>query len=330
MARILVIGGTGIASAHCSAALLGKGHEVFVFRRGTARPTPLAKGLSAFSGDRNDPARLALAMAEIAPECVIDFACFNEEQARILADVLPPTCRQLVFVSTVDAYGLPLPRLPMIEARPWAEPGSAYAAAKLGVEGFLHSALRAGRSALTIVRPTYSFGDGFLISLVDRSGAELVSRLRRGAPVLLPDGGSRLIHASDARDTGRMIALVVGADAAMWRDYTVGTPGGTMTQRGYLELVARALGVEPVFRHVDAADLDRDGVLAGNSLWHELTRHDLSFDLGRFTTDFPGFKSVGDREAQIRAYAVRLDPAEDAVRSEGPEASALRALSAVA
>lgn len=328
MARILVIGGTGVASGPCADALLAAGHEVVTLRRGTPRPNPAAEGVATILCDRNDGAALTAAVRRVAPDVVVDFASFTEDQADGLLAALAPGCRQVIFVSTVDVYGLPLARLPMPEDAPWARGGSAYAAAKLAVEARLRDALAPTGTALTVVRPTYSLGGTFLISLFDRSGAELVARLRTGAPILLPDGGSRLIHPSDARDTGRMVALTAGAEVAFGRDYTVGTPQATMTQNAYLETIARALGVRPRFREVGAQDLAADGVLEAGSLWVELTCHDLSYDLSRFMAEVSGFRSESGIATQIRAYAAGLDPELDVSRARGPEARAIAALDA--
>lgn len=326
MARVLIIGGSGVISAHCTTDLMNAGHDVTSLRRGTTRPTPVPAGLATVLGDRNDQDALVRAMRSVAPEIVIDFACFTEHHADGLIRALRQDCRQVIFVSTVDVYGLPLPHLPMSEVAPWALPNSDYAAAKLRAEARLRDALSSGPAALTIVRPTYSFGDAFLISLFDRSGAELVARLRTGAPILLPDGGNRLIHPSDARDTGRMIALAAGAEAALGRDYTVGTPDATTTQRAYLTTIARALGVRPRFCELDAADLERDGRLDPTSLWRELTCHNLSYDLSRFLADFPGFHPADAAEDTIRAYATQFDPASDDRRANGHEARTFAAL----
>lgn len=326
MARVLIIGGTGVISAHCTSGLLGLGHQVTLLHRGTARVSAVRAGFATIRCDRNDRAGLAGAIAATDPEVIIDFACFSLSQATDLAAALNRACRQLVLVSTVDVYGLPLAALPMREAGPWSEPGSAYAAAKRQVEAGLRAGLASTGTALTILRPTYSMGDAFMISLFDRSGAELVARLRRGDKILLPDGGVRLIHPSDARDTGRMVAMAAACTATFGRDYTVGTPGGMMSQRDYVVMIAQALNVAPNVHEVPAADLLQPGVLAPDSLWLELTRHDLSYDMARFLDDVPGFVAMGGLAGPVQAYSALLDPAEDAARAQGPEAHALRAL----
>ncbi len=318
--RCTVIGGTGVISAPCVEALCDAGHDITIFHRGHRRPDTVLPDIAALHGDRNDPEALSRALASVSPHVVIDFACYTREQAVGLVAALPASCKQLIFVSTVDVYGLPLSRLPMREADPWAAPGSAYAAEKLGVECFLKDALLSQNVQLTIVRPTYSMGAGFMISLFDRSGAELVARLRLGLPVILPDGGNRKLHPSDARDTARMIALLVGNETAFNRDYTVGTPSGAMSQAEYVRTVADALGVAPVTLSVPEEFLRVEGVLESGSLWSELTQNDLAYDLSRFLEDFPEFHASPRLAEPIRTYASRLDPRQDLERAKGPEA----------
>lgn len=159
-----------------------------------------------------------------------------------------------------------------------------------------------------------------MISLFDRSGGELVARLRRGLAVVLPDGGRRSIHPSDAGDTARMIALTA-ADIRAWdRDYTVGTPNGAMTQGDYISRIAAALRVEPVLLKLSSAKLSQAGVLDPDSLWLELTRHELAYDMGRVTGDFPEFRATPAFEAAVAAYGARLAPETDLSRSDGAEA----------
>jgi nucleoside-diphosphate-sugar epimerase len=318
--RCFVIGGTGVISASCVGSLLAGGHDVTTFSRGFRKPDGGLAGATAVQGDRNDPEALSRALARVKPDVVLDFACFTLEQADGLIDAIPSGCRQFVFVSTVDVYGLPLSHLPMREADPWSAPRSAYAADKRAVERRFEDALRWSETGLTIVRPTYSMGAGFLISLFDRSGAELVARLRLGLPVILPDGGGRRIHVSDAGDTARMIARAVGDERAFGRDYTVGTPDGAMSQVDYIRTVADALGVAANTLEVAAESLRGDGLLEPGSLWSELTEHDLAFDLGRFLDDHPDFEASPDRAEAIRTYASHLDPRKDVERAEGPEA----------
>lgn len=310
MARIALIGGTGTISAHCVAALAGEGHQVTAIVRGTASRGPPPSGAKLMCADRDDPGALARALTAVTPEAVLDFACFTPDQALVLAGSLPASARQVILVSTVDVYGLPLPRLPMTEAEPWAVPASPYAAAKREAEDALAATLHG--AATTVVRPTYSLGPGFVISPFSRDGRTMLARLRLGLPVPVPGAGETLIHPSDATDTGRMIAALTLRDAAFGRDYTVGTPDATMTHRAYVETIAAALGLQARLAEIDRAQLLAPGGLPADSLYLELTRRDLSYALDRVLHDLPGFCAKTDLATRVRAWAARHDPADDA------------------
>jgi nucleoside-diphosphate-sugar epimerase len=290
------------------AAVLQAGRRVAVLRRGVV---PVAT-YTTFAVDRRDGAALRNALAAFQPTVVIDFACFNRADAKGLVAALPASIRQVVFVSTVDVYGVPLPRFPMTEPTPWAAPGGTYAAEKLLTEQALKDWLAKRNTALTVVRPTYSMGQRFVISLFDRCARNLITRLRQGLPVPIPSPGlvghaQGMIHPSDATDTGRMIAMVAGAPQAWGQDYTVGSPGTTMTHLAYVNLIAKVVGVTARPVTIPRSFLTHDPSVPLDSLYRELTRFDLSYCMDKFISDFPGFIAAPDLEACVRGYLEAVD-----------------------
>lgn len=309
MPKILIIGGSGVISQHSLAALLRAGGEVAVARRGAVAHA----GYAAFVANRHDPAALHHALYAFQPEVVIDFACFTRADAQGLVAALPPAVRQVVFVSTVDVDGVPLPQVPMPEDGPWSPPGGTYASEKRLTETALTGWLDARGIALTFVRPTCSIGQRFMISLFDRSARNLVSRLRQGLPIPVPAPGPAntaqgKIHPSDAADTGRMIARVAGATRAMGQQYTVGSPGTAMTHLAYIGLIAQAMGVQAQPALIPRDFLDSDPSVPPDSLYHELTRWDLGYSLGKFGADFSDFTPTTDLVGCIQSYVAALDP----------------------
>lgn len=284
------------------------GADVATFRRTAG----LGAGGRVFTGDRHDEAALKGAMQSFNPEVVLDFVCFNRAEAKSLVAALPSSVRQVVFVSTVDIYGLPLTLLPMVESGALSPPTSTYATEKLATERALQGDLAARGIALTIARPTFSAGRGFVISIFDRSARNLIARLRRGLAVPIParsaDGTLHgWIHASDAADTGRMIALTAGAPVAMNRDYTVGSPNPAMTHTEYVSLLAKVVDTTPNFTLIPREFLDTHPSVPADCLYKELTRFDLWHSMGRFMIDFPDFRPATDLEACVASYVEAMD-----------------------
>jgi nucleoside-diphosphate-sugar epimerase len=176
----------------------------------------------------------------------------------------------------------------------------AYALAKQACEDLL---LAQHDLAVTVVRPTYSMSDKFVISIFNHQSVALMRRLLRGEPVVLPDGGTSLIHPSDSRDTGRMIGAIAGEERTYGKTYTVGSEGVAMPQRDYISLIARVDWSAGAQCRLDPAGRNRPhghsrggehGVLERHALRSRLRLRSI---LGRFP-EFP--LAAGPRRAHRR------------------------------
>lgn len=295
--KILLIGGTGTISAHTHSALVAAGHDVTSFNRS-------GSGAKVIAGDRKDRASLAGAIDAIRPDVLIDFVCFLPEEAEALAEAASGKVGHLVFVSTVDAFGFPQP-VPIAETAPRRPGIGAHALRKQACEDLL---LARTDLVVTVARPTYSMSEGFVISLFDHRSKTLMQRLLAGLPVALPDGGDILIHPSDARDTGRMIAAMAGAPIAHGKTYTAGSRGVAMPQRDYIALIARAIGAPPPNAAlIPLAEIDEMALPeAANTVFSNVTRFNLDFAFETFAADFPDFRWQPELENPIRVYHQRL------------------------
>jgi nucleoside-diphosphate-sugar epimerase len=315
--RILMLGGGGTISGPCAAALRAAGHELRCLTRGQRGPADLA-------GERGNPAALARAIATVRPDLVIDFLCYGPETARILSDAMAGGPARLVHVGTCDAAGYPLVRVPWSNGDGDNAPLGAYAQAKVAAEAVVRDAHAGGLVAATILRPTYSMGDRFVIGLLQPRIAAIVERLRAGAPIALPDGGHRRLHAGTGTDAGRLIAGLAPQDALAGRTLVVGTPGAAMTQAEYLGRIARAAGctlrtVAIAGEALTAAVFDE----GAESLWHRLTRFDVAFDTSEAAALCPGFAPAADRDAILGRHVAGLAPAAAADRQLEERAAAL-------
>lgn len=305
MERVLFIGGPGNISSGCADELIAGGHPLAVLNRtGNADPRFLDT-VRFYRGDRSRPADVQAALDDFRPDAVVDFVCFDPERVEELGTLLPGRVGHYVLVSTVDAYGYPLSRIPMREDDARSPTRSPYGAGKRRCEEVAARIEREAGLPVTIVRPTYSFGvrSGMMSFLAWGGMAAQAPRMRAGMPVLVPGGGNTLLHASCARDTGRMIARVAqGRPAAAGRSYTCGHDGA-ITFDQYLQLVGRVLGVEPDLAHVpiqvllaiDSPEIERSFVPS-------LTRYNTCFSVEAFKRDFPDFEWSMSLEQGVREY----------------------------
>ena len=305
MDRVLFIGGPGNISAGCADELIAAGHPLAVLKRTRNADERFRDTVRFYRGDRSRPADVQAALDGFRPDVVIDFVCFDPERVEELGRLLPGAAQHYVLVSTVDAYGYPLSRIPMREDDPRAPTRSPYGAQKRRCEEVAARMEAESGLPVTIVRPTYSFGaQSGMMSLFAWGGmAAQVPRMRAGLPVLAPGGGNTLLHASCAHDTGRMIARVAqGRATAAGRSYTCGRDGA-ITFDQYLQLVGRVLGVEPDVAHVPIEVLLAiDSPEIEESFVPSLTRYNTCFSVEAFKRDFPGFEWRMSLEEGVRQY----------------------------
>lgn len=289
--RILFIGGPGNISESAIRALQEEGHAVSVFTLPTSPDLGMEGRVRFIRGDRDRPGELAAATAAEKPDVVVDTVCFTSEQARTAAAAYRGRTGRLVFVSTVDAYGYPLSRLPMGEDDERRPPVSPYAAEKAACESIFREAAADGAFCLTIARPAYSFGRAFVLDFFSRSGGpRLISRLRAGLPLVVPGDGSERIHVSVAWNTGRMLAALASSDRSDGKSYNCAHEH-SITRDDYYRLFARAVGAEPRLVHIPTElllPLEKRAI--PDNLLSELSRFQLDFSVASFRRDFPEFR----------------------------------------
>ena len=99
--RVLVIGGTGFIGSHVTRELVGLGHDVTVFHRGSTGAPP---GAARIVGDRRRLGDSVEALRAAAPDLVIDVVLSSGRQARELVEVFLGRATRLVALSSMDVY----------------------------------------------------------------------------------------------------------------------------------------------------------------------------------------------------------------------------------
>ncbi len=258
--RVLVTGATGLLGSHLAERLTARGNRVRALVR-PGSPTAFLDRLRVeiVRGDLTDPAACATATADVAQvyHCaakVGDWGTWPEFQmgcmdaTRILAEAAARAgVDRFLHISSTSAYGHPRDReRPVDETEPLGQNIwflDYYTRSKVDCEQILWDLARAGRLPLTVIRPSWLFGE----------------RDRTTVPRFLREFGRRrvLIVGSGDNPLSAVHAGVV-ADAAILAAHDPGSRGeaynitsqGRITQRAFLDLFADALQVPRVTRHV--------------------------------------------------------------------------------
>ncbi len=239
----LVIGGTGLISTGIVKHLLARGARVSLFNRGLRgqgsqeglRGLPestLPPGVRQIVGDRSDPAAFERAFEKSRYDVVIDMICFTPADAESTARAFGGRCEQLQLCSTVCTYGAEIPPQVLTGELFPQRPVTGYGRDKAACERILERAAERGRFALTILRPSHTYGPGG--PLLDQLEIDTASwdRVARGRPVLCAGDGLGLWQPTHRDDCGKLFAYAAlnprtygeaynatGDEVFTWRDY---------------------------------------------------------------------------------------------------------------
>ncbi|MFW5698300.1 MAG: NAD-dependent epimerase/dehydratase family protein [Planctomycetota bacterium] len=315
--QILVLGGSGNISSDCVQAWCAAGHEVSVLNRGSQSPPA---GVRQFVADRNDATAMAAALGDGRFDAVVDFLCFDPEQAAAAHRICAGRCAQFVFVSSATVYAKPHV-IPVAEDHSLGNPASPYAEAKLAAERWF--AERHGDGfPLTVVRPSHTFSRRWIPSPFSGCDWTLCARIEAGEPVVVPDDGRTPWALTATEDFARALGGLLGNPAAIGNTFNITTNEAGSWNEFHLRLGA-ALGRTAVLRHMPAARIAAAHPELGPKLEGDKCNPGV-FDNSRLLRAVPGFacRFTLQRALERSVAWFRADPARMVC---DPQAAAIHA-----
>jgi nucleoside-diphosphate-sugar epimerase len=288
--KALIVGGTGLISTGIVKHLLARGAEVAMFNR-AQRVNTLPSNVRQIVGNRDDGAGFAAAVAHERFDVVCDMICFTPAQAEASVSAFAGRCQQFVFCSTVCTYSVKVPPHVLIDETFPLEPVSEYGRNKVACEQVFTRAAQAGAFALTIVRPSHTYGPGG--SLIDQQEFDSGTwdRVARGLPVLVAGDGLGLWVSTHRDDCGAFFAHAALAPQTYGQAYNA-TRDEVLTWRDYYREVARALDTHAKLIFVPAAWL--------------LAQDPKRFNFLAETTQFHGAYSSAKAKAHVPAFRANI------------------------
>ena len=306
--RVLILGGTGLISVGIIKHLLaraGGAADVTCFNRGKSDAKddgPLPAAVKQLHGDRDTPGALERAVGDARFDAVIDMICFSPEQARATADLCRGRTPHLLFCSTVCTYGVDVPPNVVVDETFPQNPISGYGRNKVACEQLLTDAGRRDGYAVTIVRPSCTYGEGApLIDNLEGNGSAW-GRVRRDLPVLCAGDGRGLWNATHRDDVGKLFAGAVGNDRTHGRAYNA-TTQRVFTWNDFYREAAAHFGKRPRVLYMPAEwiaahDPKRFGLLK------EITQYHGAYTSARAMADVPEFRcEIGFEEGASRTLS---------------------------
>ena len=239
--KVLFIGGTGIISTACTQLALARGFEVTVLNRGQRDSV---RGPHQLVADINDPRATAAALGAQQWDAVVDFISFAPAEMEQRIALFRGRTRQYIFISSASVYQKPLAHYLVTESTPLVNPYWEYSRNKIACEERLQRALQEEAFPMTIVRPSFTYGDT-IVPLTLNSWPKTftaVARMRRGKPVIVPGDGLTLWTMTHNSDFAKALVGLLGHQGAIGHAFHI-TSDEVLTWNQIYEAVAEAAGV---------------------------------------------------------------------------------------
>lgn len=251
--KILILGGTGTISREIVRQAVEQGHEVTIFNRGSQK-SPLEEKIHVLTGDRNDGAAFAQLMTPVNADVVIDMICFRKSDAHQTVKTFSGKAKQLIFASSISAYARPYHSFPIREERETlrTDPAFDYGFHKAEMERYLQAEMGRADTAITILRPSLTFGAGAANFGILRQNRNVARRIREGKPVAMTGEGVIPWSFTFAPDLAAAFLLACGNEAA-YNDCFHVTNTELMVWEDLYRALGQVVGREPILYPVPSA-----------------------------------------------------------------------------
>jgi nucleoside-diphosphate-sugar epimerase len=288
--KVLVLGGTGVISREIVNRLLEQGHDVTVYNRGN-RVVPGQEHIRRWTGNKQDSAQFTQDMAKETFDAVIDMISFTAEDAKNTVHALSGRTGHLVFCSSIAAYKRPFGSIPAreVDQERYDNPDFPYAWNKAEMEVYLEQAIREGQGAITVVRPSLTYGVGAANIGVLRQNANIIHRIRQGKPLLMFGDGKNPWSFTFAPDLAKAFVGVLGKTEAFGEMYHATSEQLNVFEDLYLEF-GKLLGIEPELVYLPSKILMAAAPNLCAHLYYEKTYAGL-FDNSKIRQVVPDFQA---------------------------------------
>jgi len=193
-----------------------------------------------------------------------------------------------VFISSASAYQKPPGDYVITESTPLANPYWKYSRDKIACEEFLMKAYIDRGLAMTIVRPSHTYGDTLVPAVISAGNSfSVVQRMRAGKPVIVHGDGTSLWCLTHASDFAKGLVGLLGEPRAVGHAFHI-TSDESITWDQIYQAIGLAAGVKPSIVHVPSDvlaqwDSSMEGSLIGDKA------RSVVFDNSKIKRFVPGY-----------------------------------------
>lgn len=287
--KVLFIGGTGNISIACTRLLMEQGVDLYLLTRGLS-DAPLPAGIHVIRGDIRNRASAAHLLGGKVFDVVVDWIAFVPEQIETDIALFAHKTGQFVFISSASAYQKPPAHYLITENTPLSNPFWQYSRDKIACEERLDREYRNEGFPMTIVRPSYTYGETWIPCVLAGHGYTLVDRMLKRKKVIVHGDGQSLWTMTHNTDFAKGFVGLLGRKEAVGECFHI-TSDEVMTWDQIYQAIGAAAGVEPEIVHVPSDFVrELDPGLGAGLLGDKA--HSVVFDNSKIKRYVPGFRAT--------------------------------------
>jgi nucleoside-diphosphate-sugar epimerase len=313
--RILFIGGTGNLSYDCSLRAVAAGHELYHLNRGT-RADRKIDGVRTLTADVGDQDAVREAIGTLKFDAVVNFIAYTRDQVERDLGLFRGRVGQYVFISSASVYRKPPVHQVITEATPLHNPHWRYSRDKIACERLLENEWMDRAFPVTIVRPSHTYGPGWIPTAWTSSDFTVAARMLAGKEIVVHGDGQSLWTLTHTRDFAVGLVGLLGNPAAIGEAVQI-TGDEVLTWESIHRIIAAALGVEPRIVHVPSDFIAAVDPEIGQHFLGDKT-YSAIFDCSKLKRLVPDFRTTIPFHQGVRESIewMRADPSRQKVNAQ--------------
>ncbi len=251
--KLLILGGTGVISRAIVRQAVDKGLDVTMVNRGNRR-IGFESAVRTIQADRSDKAGFAAKLKDVKPDVVVDMIAFDAKDAAETLSLFRDRARQIIITSSIAAYRRPYQSLPSREDReqPLLDPAFAYGHLKAVMDQYLLEEMKKPGAAITIIRPSLTFGPGARNFGMLRQNYNVVQRMKDRKPLVMVGEGTASWCFTYVDDLAQGYILSCGNERT-YNDHFHITSDELVVWSDLYRFVGELVGKEPILNYVPSA-----------------------------------------------------------------------------
>ena len=287
--KVLFIGGTGQISKAVSHLAVAKGIDLYVLNRGNSNSN-VPSNVTKLIGDIYNESQMKEVLKDHYFDTVVQWIAFTKDHVERDYRLFKGITKQYIFISSASAYKKPVLDYPITENTPLENPYWEYSRNKIDCEDYLNS-VNSPEFNITIVRPSHTYDDEKLMTIIKKWGAEYghIDRLINGKKIIIPGDGTSLWTITHNSDFAEAFVPLLGNKLSYGESYHI-TSDKVYTWDRLNEIIAEQLGVKANVVHIPTDFIlkympDMEGDLKGDKMWSAI------FDNSKIKTIAPNYNS---------------------------------------